>query len=219
MEIQSLSCNNCGASLDVAAHANYVTCAYCGSRLAVHRTSNSAYTEILDAIDKRTSKILSHTDELLQQNKQLTSHLEQIRIQNEIDKLDQSWERTQEEWAASFYRGTKPIPVQSAINMRVRLWMILLGIVSLIAIYGILASAYANYATCLVVFLPIIALAIWQIVVARQDAAYARDFDAAYTQYLGEREDLEMQMHELENQVNTSPTIQVRRARITPTKE
>ena len=55
MSLDRLNCNNCGAWLEVAPSANFVTCRECGARLAVHRTSTSTYTEVLPSSDPRFS--------------------------------------------------------------------------------------------------------------------------------------------------------------------
>ena len=57
MELETLSCNNCGAPLEVPPGANFVTCAHCGSRLAIKRTDNASYTEVLDQIGQRTERM------------------------------------------------------------------------------------------------------------------------------------------------------------------
>jgi uncharacterized Zn finger protein (UPF0148 family) len=62
MEILSMSCNKCGAPLQVPTGTNFVTCTYCKSALAIHRTGNAAYTEVLAGIDRKTDQILEHVE-------------------------------------------------------------------------------------------------------------------------------------------------------------
>lgn len=62
MELLSMSCNKCGAPLEVPAGTSFVTCTYCKSSLAIHRTGNAAYTEVLAQIDHKTDQILEHVE-------------------------------------------------------------------------------------------------------------------------------------------------------------
>jgi DNA-directed RNA polymerase subunit RPC12/RpoP len=88
MELISLSCNKCGAPLEVPINANFVTCSYCKSRLAIHSTENAYYTEVLGEIDRKTSKILSKVDTLL-----------------DLQKESGKWETCEIKWEGSVRRG------------------------------------------------------------------------------------------------------------------
>lgn len=57
MELETLSCNNCGAPLQVPENANFVSCAQCGSQLAVKRNESARYTEVLQRLDTRTTEM------------------------------------------------------------------------------------------------------------------------------------------------------------------
>lgn len=57
MELVSLSCNNCGAPLEAPKTANYLTCAHCGSRLAIQRTSTAYFTEVMGQVAENTAQI------------------------------------------------------------------------------------------------------------------------------------------------------------------
>ncbi len=96
MEIVSLNCNSCGAPLDVEAGTNFVTCIHCGARLAVKRTGNSAYTEILEKLDKKTDAI--------------AAQLEEITRQNEIDRIDREWEQEREKYLTRHKDGRMTEP-------------------------------------------------------------------------------------------------------------
>jgi hypothetical protein len=84
MEVQSLSCNGCGAALDVGPATNFVTCVHCGSRLAIKRTASSAYTEVL-------GQIAGHTA-------QMRDDLEIIRLKSELELLDVAWANKRAEY-------------------------------------------------------------------------------------------------------------------------
>jgi hypothetical protein len=91
MEVQSLSCNGCGAALDVGPATNFVTCAHCGSRLAIKRTSSSAYTEVL-------GEIAGHTA-------QMVDNLDIIRLKSELELLDVAWANKQAEFEKATERA------------------------------------------------------------------------------------------------------------------
>jgi ABC-type transport system involved in cytochrome bd biosynthesis fused ATPase/permease subunit len=105
MEVQSLSCNGCGAALDVGPATNFVTCAHCGSRLAVRRTPSSAYTEVL-------GEIAGHTA-------QMADNLDIIRLKSELELLDVAWTNKRAEFEkankrAELERAKKLAEIQKA---------------------------------------------------------------------------------------------------------
>jgi DNA-directed RNA polymerase subunit RPC12/RpoP len=79
MTLEPITCNNCGAALDVPPEANYVTCAYCASRLAVKRTSSVVYTEVLQELDARTQR--------------MAADLGRLQLQSELERIDHEWEQ------------------------------------------------------------------------------------------------------------------------------
>ena len=44
-----LTCNQCGAYLEVPEETRFLTCTDCSSQLEVHRSASTAYTEVLEA--------------------------------------------------------------------------------------------------------------------------------------------------------------------------
>lgn len=91
MELLAVSCNNCGASLEVPLGANYVTCAHCGSRLAVKRTGSAVYTELLEKLDRKTDV--------------MTRQLAEIAYRSELERLDREWEATRQTFLTTDKRG------------------------------------------------------------------------------------------------------------------
>ena len=47
----SLTCNQCGESLEVPEETRFLTCTACSSQLEVHRSGTTAYTEVLEATE------------------------------------------------------------------------------------------------------------------------------------------------------------------------
>lgn len=84
MEIISLKCNNCAADLAVNSKTTYLTCTSCGSSLAIKRSANTAYTEVLE-------DVRSNTEILIDQS-------EQILIEKKIARLDRDWELERERY-------------------------------------------------------------------------------------------------------------------------
>lgn len=77
MDVISVTCNHCGAPLEVAESVRFVTCRYCKSSLEIKRTASAVYTEVLERIDERTEK--------------MAEDLAAIRRQNELEALDREW--------------------------------------------------------------------------------------------------------------------------------
>ena len=84
MELETLACNNCGAPVEVLPTTNYLTCAHCGSRLAVRRTETAHYTEVLEKLQAR----VDHVDR----------EVKDLRIDNDLLRLDQDWEDRRKEY-------------------------------------------------------------------------------------------------------------------------
>ncbi len=77
MKLVPVSCQNCGASLDIPDNARFVTCQFCNTRLAVQHTGSAIFTELLGELSEKTTR--------------MAANLEVIRVQNEIEKLDREW--------------------------------------------------------------------------------------------------------------------------------
>jgi LSD1 subclass zinc finger protein len=92
----AVTCNGCGAPLDVPAGTRFVTCAYCRSRLEIHRSGNAVYSEVLDAIDQRTRAIAESVAD--------------IRRQNEVERLDREWAMRRDELLVRDKRGNASPP-------------------------------------------------------------------------------------------------------------
>ncbi|MDQ3928101.1 MAG: hypothetical protein M3328_03025 [Chloroflexota bacterium] len=99
MEIESLSCNNCGAPLSVPTSADYVTCGYCGSALAVRRTESAHYTELLERLEQ-------HTD-------YLARRAEYLRLRDELEALDAEWQRDRRQYLTRRLSGSIQAPTRS----------------------------------------------------------------------------------------------------------
>jgi DNA-directed RNA polymerase subunit RPC12/RpoP len=102
MQLESLSCNNCGAPVEVTPTTNYLTCAHCGSRLAVKRTETAHYTEVLDRLQARVD--------------QVDDELEDLRAENELLRLDQDWEEERKQYMVRTKDGSLVEPSMSGVT-------------------------------------------------------------------------------------------------------
>ena len=100
MKLLSISCNQCGAPLEVPTDVKFVTCQFCESQLQVHRTENSAYTEVLEALEQKTNEIASDV-----------AHL---KLQSELQNLDRDWERKRKSFMVKGENGHLSIPSKTS---------------------------------------------------------------------------------------------------------
>jgi DNA-directed RNA polymerase subunit RPC12/RpoP len=99
MRLVSLTCNQCGAPLEVPEKVQFVTCAYCSARLTIHHSGNAVYSESLDEIEKRTAEI--------------ADDLETIKLQNELESLDRQWMLDRERYKVKGEDGHYSVPGQA----------------------------------------------------------------------------------------------------------
>lgn len=96
MTILNLTCNHCGAPLQVPEKTRFLTCRFCSSQLEVQHSENAVYTEVLQALDQRTSEIARDVGA--------------IKRQNELAQLDREWERERESYLVRGQHGQRNIP-------------------------------------------------------------------------------------------------------------
>jgi DNA-directed RNA polymerase subunit RPC12/RpoP len=93
MEIESLSCNNCGGPLDIPESANYVSCVHCSTQLAVKRTSSITYTEKLEAIQS--------------QQEDMREKLVRLERESLVARIDREWEEEKQRFMIGGNDGQK----------------------------------------------------------------------------------------------------------------
>jgi hypothetical protein len=118
MEIESLSCNNCGGPLDIPESANYVSCVHCSTQLAVKRTSSITYTEKLEAIQS--------------QQEDMREKLVRLERESLVARIDREWEEEKQRFMIGGNDGQKTVPTDSsfALSYFMILFMIVFTIVS-----------------------------------------------------------------------------------------
>lgn len=104
MELLSLNCGHCGAPLEVPQGTRYVTCGYCSSKLEVHQSGGAIYTQVLEALQKRTEEI--------------ADDVEILKLQNELERIDREWQSTRESCMITGKNGVKsePSPIGGTIG-------------------------------------------------------------------------------------------------------
>lgn len=92
MELIALSCQMCGAPLEVPIEVKHVSCVHCGAALVVKRQGSVLFTEKIEALQQRTESIQSQLDE--------------YRISQALERLDEQWEGERRElsvaWAEEY---------------------------------------------------------------------------------------------------------------------
>ncbi|TWU19179.1 hypothetical protein [Allorhodopirellula heiligendammensis] len=101
MKLISLTCNHCGAPLDVPKSAKFVTCAYCNARLSIHHTGSTYSTELLDEIKQTTDT--------------LVRDVEKLKGNSELDRLDRQWDRDRSQFMSTHENGTQSVPSKGPI--------------------------------------------------------------------------------------------------------
>lgn len=101
MKVLTVSCNHCGAPLEVPAKTRFLTCSYCSARLEVHRSDSAVYTEVLEAIDQRTQKI--------------ADDVAYLKLQSDLEQLDRQWVGQRAEHVVRDKHGRESIPTTGGI--------------------------------------------------------------------------------------------------------
>jgi DNA-directed RNA polymerase subunit RPC12/RpoP len=96
METQAISCNHCGAPLQVQASTRFVTCGHCGSQLRIERSKDAIFTEVLE--DMRATQT------------EMAADLETLRLQNELERIDREWERESRKYEIVDNNGRRSTP-------------------------------------------------------------------------------------------------------------
>lgn len=96
MKLQSLNCNHCGAQLQVAESANFVTCSHCDAQLAIHRNDSALYTETIKQLAEQTTEI--------------AEHVAQLAYENKLERIDEEWEEERAGYMSYDDRGKEAPP-------------------------------------------------------------------------------------------------------------
>ncbi len=98
MKLLAISCNNCGAPLEVPEKTKFVTCRFCESQLQVHHTNSTAYTEVLEALERKTT--------------QIADDVASLKIQNSLLQADRDWENLKQKYMVKGKDGYLSVPTK-----------------------------------------------------------------------------------------------------------
>lgn len=130
MKTINLTCNHCGAPLDVPETTNFVTCRFCSTRLAIEHSASAAYTRVLEEIENRTSE--------------LSEDLGTIKLQNELERLDREWQTERERLSIRGKNGQILEP-DSRVAGCTAVFLFFVGVVWMIIPLGIASISGANF--------------------------------------------------------------------------
>jgi Flp pilus assembly protein TadB len=138
MKLITLSCNQCGAPLEVPEETRFLTCRFCTSLLAVEHSESAVYTRVLEALERQTSE--------------LAHDVKAMKLQQELEQLDRSWEAAHPKSAeiVKTASGTKVFAVIALIAaLVVWIWLICLTLGSGDISFSILMFGGGVYGICL----------------------------------------------------------------------
>jgi hypothetical protein len=100
MQLLSLTCQHCGAPLEVPAKITHLTCQFCGTRLKVQRTGSAAYTETLEEVAQSVARVADNTD--------------QLKLEQEIARLDREWMMSRDQYMVRGKDGQISVPTKTS---------------------------------------------------------------------------------------------------------
>ncbi|MDB6080520.1 MAG: hypothetical protein JWO82_4267 [Akkermansiaceae bacterium] len=79
MTIRKVSCQGCGASLEVSEDVRYVTCNYCDASLEIVHDTTVTHSLLLKKLERNTDRLIDEVTEL--------------RLARELELLDAAWQK------------------------------------------------------------------------------------------------------------------------------
>ena len=99
MQLAPVTCNQCGASLQIPESAKFVTCRHCNSQLEIKRTDSVITTETLQQINTNTAS--------------MAEDIHALRHSAEIARLDREWAARREKFMVRNKDGSSSVPTTS----------------------------------------------------------------------------------------------------------
>ncbi len=137
----SLSCNSCGAPLQIRPGTRFVTCARCGCQLQVHEEASAIFTEAME--------------QLRDQTEAMAAELHQIKLRQELDACDRAWAKEQEELCIRSKQGELVTPSVGQAWLSLTLWVaggLVFSIYSL-ASQGLVAISFVGFGIAIIGFI------------------------------------------------------------------
>jgi hypothetical protein len=80
MKFITLSCNQCGAPLQVSEEAKFATCRFCSAQLAIEYSPGATFTRVLEVLCRQTADT--------------ARDLEAVKLHQELEQLDRNWQKS-----------------------------------------------------------------------------------------------------------------------------
>lgn len=171
-KLVSLTCNHCGAPLEVPEGTRFLTCSYCSSRLQVEHKGNAWYTSVLERIEKQTEAV--------------ADDLETIKLQNELERIDREWVMEKDQYMIRGKHGTLREPTSGPAGILIGIFVICFGL-----FWTVMAAAiFPPMALFGLIF---IGFAIANIATSKRKA---KAYDAARARYDARRRELLRELRE-----------------------
>lgn len=178
MELVKLSCNGCGADIELPDDARFVTCRYCDAKLEVKKTDGAIFTEVRQAIAKISDEVSS-----------LKAENRVLRLQNEIDDLDRQWQARSQGMMLEGKDGSRSPPTRGSA--------LALGVGSVIMLIAVLSIGGTG--TMLLPGMAIVCVfAILAVFLHRRAVKY----EAALAEHESQRQELEEKREKAERRAN-----------------
>jgi hypothetical protein len=193
MKLLTLTCQHCGAPLEVPARTTQFKCLYCGSRLHVLWADSVAHAEAIEAA--QTSRLIKTP--------------EQFKVEEEIALLDHVWDTIRQRFMVRDNDNQLSVPDRDNIRLT-GAFGVLLGVAALVMGAAVVwapgspgsGNALVGYLMPLFGVLLIIAIVAW----CRHAWKKADDFEVHQHAYQSERQRLLAELEQLPHAL-AEPTI------------
>jgi uncharacterized membrane protein len=105
MSVETLNCNECGATIQVPSTAKYCTCNRCRAHLVVHRNPLATFMEAVPP--PRAPRADEPPD---RDWRDMTDRLDELTYQNELMRIDREWEMERERYMVYGRYGYRHVP-------------------------------------------------------------------------------------------------------------
>lgn len=121
MTIRKVSCQGCGASLEVSEEVRYVTCNYCDASLEIIHDATVTRSLLLRKLERNTDRLLDEVAVL--------------RLGRELENLDEAWEKFCEATFARDSDGTVHEPSEDESRGMATIGMVIGSAIAVVAIF------------------------------------------------------------------------------------
>lgn len=99
MKLVTINCNECGAPLEAPKKTKFLTCGYCSAQLKISHSGGASYSEVLESVDERTSRI--------------ADDVERLKIESELERVDREWHDERESLKIRNKHGYASVPSET----------------------------------------------------------------------------------------------------------